>query len=66
MAKLDKLMTKVAKVFPEGTQEGQINSGIPPKVLACSLPGMIRIYAVSADGKQIGGPKIKIPYIKTG
>ena len=44
MAKLDELMTKVAKVLSEGIQEGQIRSDIPPKVLAYSLIGMIRIW----------------------
>ena len=49
MAKLDELMTKVAKVLSEGIQEGQIRSDIPPKVLAYSLIGMIRIWVQYLD-----------------
>ena len=49
MAKLDELMTKVAKVLSEGIQEGQIRSDIPPKILAYSLIGMIRIWVQYLD-----------------
>jgi TetR/AcrR family fatty acid metabolism transcriptional regulator len=45
MGKLDELADKVAKILSEGVDSGQIRADIPPRVLAYSLLGMLRIWA---------------------